>query len=384
VKYRYWVTIPLTALVCWPFATGDAVILTTPTQLALPCNTTPNDASAKGSYLRGCKEVTKDSIDLMKKQIRLISDKMYQEGKSMDPSAGIALGEMAPGADTSASMHYKFAKPVCTLLPGPLNDFKDEQDSNHIGESCGAAAGIRADTQPGGATAYWDMTGEHGLRELGYYGGAFVQAITCYQSQVENEVNTGKLNISPTCSRVAVAIRDKGDDSMKLLNQLKNELGATKNVADLRDCKTNEWDNSGKATDLDVGQLRQSRQQLCASRENIEKMYAELMVCEVFNRAGIEFRREFVSASTLFQNVQDGPGKACAASCQPQCAVKGQCIKEKKFGFIKRPYFDKGACDGCSTGCGNTCYQRELKNYIRERIKKWDPNDPNSRCRQAV
>ncbi len=356
-----------------------------PVLISPPCNSNPTDATDKNAFLRDCKLVTQDSIGLMKRQIRLISDKMYQEGKSMDPSAGVEFQDPLPKLDSSQSMHYKFAKPVCTLLPGPLNDFKDEQDTNHIGESCGAAAAIRADTNTGGVNAYWDMTGNNGLRELGYYGGAFIQAMTCFQSQVENEVlNNKRLNISPTCSRIAASIRDKGDESAKLMNVLKNDLGATKNIADLKDCKTNNWDTSNKEAGLDVGQLRQSRQQLCSSRENLEKMFAELMVCEVFNRAGKDFKSQFVSSSSFFQNVQDGPGKACANTCRPQCARQDVCVKVRRFGFIRRPVFDKGACDSCSTSCGNGCYQRELKNYIKQKLQIWDPNNPNSRCNQAV
>ncbi len=380
---KHWLAISAITLVFWPFATGDAVVLGPITQLEAPCNTTPNDVTGKGSYLRVCKDVQKDSIDMMKKQVRLLADKMYQEGKSMDPSVGVEISEMAPGASNADSMHQKFAKPVCTLIPGPLNDFKDETDTNHFGESCGPAAQIAANTHPGGASVRFDMSGNNGLREMGYYGGAFVQAMTCFQAQVEKEVSTGKLNVSNDCNKVAAAIRDKGNEGTKLVDKLKNELGATKNMADLRDCKTNEWDISGKDTNLDVGQLRQSRQQLCASRESIEKMYAELMVCEVFHRAGVDFENEFVSTQTFFENIKKGPGEQCSNQCAPQCATPGQCIKVS--GFIKKKAtFQKGQCDTCSNSCGNTCYQRALPNYIRNRIQKWDPNNPTSRCNQAV
>lgn len=373
--FAIWVSLSLTSTAAF------AVDITIP----VPCDASTGTAGA--GYLRKCTDVVPKMQSALDTRIMQMSENFHKTGVSANPAFGVdykeifgEAGNKSLAAANSNPSERNLGKPVCSASANPLTNNMAETTSNMVGESCGNPANMdvnvsfrigrrgfprRPYVQSTSTQVTWQIDDNFGTREASYIRGMLVQALSCYTAQVKNEIDTLKMiRVTPGCSAVAQDIAALGRDSQASAANLNRELASEKNISDIWKCE-NSWDASDKKAGMDVGKARQSALYLCASRTAQETMFKQLMACEVFNRAGIDFRAFMNDQNALFAELKSGPGNACRNQCYNEC----------------RSCSPGGGCNSCTTSCSNRCYgDRVVQFFSNKGSTRW----PNSGACQNI
>ncbi|MGZ6310626.1 MAG: hypothetical protein ACXWOH_08335, partial [Bdellovibrionota bacterium] len=333
------------------------------------------------SYLRSCSDV------LVKGQIPMIRQKVleYVDGSSKNP--GLYQNVDTDPAHPPGSF---FGPTVCSLVPNQFtNSIPEDKGFDHHGKSCGLPLDIRfsIDIPMLGSCAVGKPTitptitqsKDFGQLELGYLRGAYVDALACYSEEVLTEVQSARQitvkdmgpGIPSKCLALAKDVSANNAQSQAILSKLTSELQSSANIADIVNCERKTGDlSSVVGPGVDVGSLRQSAQQLCAARINMEAEFASLVACEIFGRASsaYELYVQSPTAHTALLNQIANPDPnnksnvayACAAQCQKQ--------------------LDHGSCNVPSsqqiTDCAKNCYNDPKNGFpakFREFIQQLFP-----------
>jgi hypothetical protein len=346
-------------IVCSSNTWADAV--------AVPC------AKGTSGFLRDCvTKVIPDIIKDLEAYVRLQS-KFYYDGKKLDP--------LSP--DKNNPTTELFGKPVCNPIAGELNNNQEEWTQTHVdGSSCGEFTEIEVSFNwLLESSIYLRFAGNRGLREGAYIRGAWIQALTCYWKQVEKEItNNRSLSISKSCSSLAHDVKSLSKGSEDVSNQLRTILGNSDNIADIFACTADDPAKveTSKVQDysvqegagIDVGPLRQSAHHLCAARSGIEAAFKQLAICEVFARAGYDYRvNGFENMGVVLKDIETQVTNVCTNQINQQCK---NCWK-----WTKNP---PKKCANCVNPKVNGCYQDKVKNAFKQKLQRW-PN--NGACPQT-
>ncbi|OFZ19794.1 MAG: hypothetical protein A2X94_17120 [Bdellovibrionales bacterium GWB1_55_8] len=366
----------------YPYSAAHAAAASGSEVIKAPCSS----SDSKIDPFRKCTEVIPEFNTRLDERVKEQVKGLY-EGRSIDPSdssegCSTTTNANEQGSCTGASGTYSFVKPVCSVSANAFSDEKPEITSNHLAHSCGARIQIHVSNSASKIT--YDLRGANGTREIGYYGGAFVQSIACYKEQVKKEVvdSNSILKTSSDCQALAKDLaglsKDYGTISGALTEKtVSGDFKDQKNISDIWNCKK-DWDTSKKEDGtVDAGPLRQSAQHLCASRAALESMFNQLMVCEVFARASNDFLGFFGDLDHFRDKIDGTVGKKCNQQCNTECQKKcrSKCKKYAKKGRVGKAKSCAKSCAGtCGTSCGNKCYETELVPFLQDQLKRW----PNS------
>lgn len=408
-------------------------------EIAVPCRQKDSDPA----FLRSCQDVIEGKmsgktetdkipgiLNQLDQQLRTDIELGYGFAKCKDEK-GEKYECPAPNGpgfyDYSAGVEnlkvYHFSERTCSLFPNFFNDHQGEKTKNHHGQSCGEPTCIYVDVDPEyilgvcvGVTVHRSLylgsqspnekyCTDKGKGELerAYFAGALIQAFDYYRREVRNEISENKrIKISSNCSEAARAVYDlsqqANQQSLAMSSSLKKDVGGRANIADIINCEKNfERNSSENSVGMDVGNLRQSAQHLCAARGSIESSFIQLARCEVATRAGKAFRKTFKTlndfALELRSEEGSGPqGSECKSKCNPEedshrkCEQKlNQCAAEfadSRVSSIQSPAqicndeveHKCRSCGGatrCATSHANSCYLRELPRFVKSKSEIW-------------
>jgi hypothetical protein len=301
--------------------------------------------------------------------------------KHVDPTPGVAGGG------------YYFGPTVCNLVPGPFT-VSSEKENNHASpsESCGNPVKIETKSDVDYHTNWLGIpTGSpdvvvavnvirssaqgQGTLEDGYRRGAIIAATACYYQQVASEIRNQKRLTIPDSS-ACHALAEDLEQKSKGVQTLKGQLAGQRNVLDIYKCD-NSWDaHADSAAHPDVGPLRQSAQQLCAEREAIEAMFAQLAACEVFSRAQSGYQKQIGSSAgqAAIENVRMQISNQCSDQCQNSLHVAHLSTWDKLWKAVTGDYPSNQSVDGCV----NPCYKSKMPDAIKGHLENLWPSTGNS------
>ena len=269
----------------------------------------------------------------------------------------------------------KFGQP-CNLVPNRHNRNQSEMAQDHDGRSCGLPAEIavktHVDTTFGCATnrphpeVLVKMDLPRGGRENSYIKGAFLQALACFDAEVRNELKSQKgltIKENSACKAVISDLGTLQQQSDRLVAQLQQRLGKQANISDILHCEAKDIVVLPKGAVADVGSLRQSAQQLCGARGQLELLFAQLSVCETFSRAQNSYINH-VGGAEAYQALIERLSKEIATPCSDKC--------EREL--------DPSLCNVPSdrevSSCATRCYQEKSAPMIRAFIEELWPSQP--------
>lgn len=291
-------------------------------------------------------------IPMLDQQVKLLVDapthSLYQ-GQNPDPNS----------PNPSNPVMWNFGTPVCNPVANPFNSNQPELTSNHHQQSCGQPAHFVVTARKSGIHADMILSSPYGTTEGAYIRGSWIQALTCHWQEVRNEIQRNQaLNITQSCSAIATSLQAMQTSSLQTAQQIVSQLGSQANISDIWNCTIQGY-SPVNTSSPDVGPLRQSAQHLCATRASLEKMFAELAMCEVTTRAGRAYRSLAQSPSSLIQSITSGAVTATEKQCLNYC--KSRCDSE-------------GSCSQCGTACANNSYPAQLQQFFASKLAVWPNN----------
>lgn len=305
--------------------------------------------------LRSCEDVVDGKappegvVPLVEKHIADYIETLYKTNLEPHPF----------GPDTK----IEFGPTVCSLVPGAHTRGSSEVLSDHNGKGCGRPYGVSVKRKLTGGKIQLDQTNGQGTREQGYFRGAYLAALACFEAEVTNEIrSTRKLTVkSAACRQLAEDYQTLGN----LVHQRAETLIISANIDDIENAKKS-WDPS-KGPKPDVGELRQSAQQLAAARSSIEATFAYLGACEVFARASDAYLR-LVSNPQATDQIHKELFQSLSSSCK-------SCDRSPAPGPSSTPLTDSEIEGYLNQGsaCLQICYEREMPTFLRRKFEGFWP-----------
>ena len=178
----------------------------------VPCEPCDGAAAGASAGLRCCKVAKPDLVAQIEKAIE--KDRIEKLYPTKDDAARAQLIQScrtiraAQGKPGAASFNITNMQglDVDTCTPyGPVcNPLDGEMTTSKQGDSCGSTVAIT----PNGGVAELYQGVDHGTLENADRGGAWIQALRCYKTQVLVELQAGTINVSKACQTMASDIAD--------------------------------------------------------------------------------------------------------------------------------------------------------------------------------
>jgi hypothetical protein len=350
----------------WGSALGAQPATAASMTVQAPCSDDP----AAFNGLRSCAIVLKGPagvLPLLKQRVEDSINHIYNTGTDQAPLS--ATGSM------QAPSNFQFGPTFCNLVPGPLNNNRSEVATNRASKSCGVP--LKVVVHDRGRKIRFDASapGAETL-ESGYLRGSYGAALSCFHTGIASEIEKDKkINVSPACQAMAQEIVGLSRRTDDLFGTIKGGLAGQANLADIANCINNGRMPGPKASlrpdqEKDVGPLRQSAQHLCAARLQLESMFSQLAVCEVFSRAGLAYQ-SVVALPSSRKKHSDAIFDAMVKACEKCDGARPTPVPGEE---------DKQAAELEAQGsdCVNRCYLSNLPVFLRQRFQGYWPAQPTS------
>ncbi len=217
----------------------------------------------------------------------------------------------------------------------------------------------------------------YGEIERSWARGGWIQALAYYENQVLNELScTHSITMSTdpsvnACASLAQDTLNQVTSEQQASNNVVTALKGQSNISDIVYCN---GANSSGGTD--AGSVRQSAQHLCASRANVESLFTQLVVCDIFQKAKTAYETQVTTynADPITPIPAVGPNgmqaaflNALAQQVQPVC----------------RPICKSKKSMSSALSCTNTCYSSPSQGNISKHYQNvfnnmWPLNQTNS------
>ena len=257
----------------------------------------------------------------------------------------------------------------CSIIPSSLYEPVSENTNDHLGNSCGNMMQIKIDVvrhysgppstrcqQGHGCTvAHYTVNQPNGEYERSHIRGTYIQALDFYSNQVLGNLKCSQtLTVAPIgnapnpCAALAADVANLSNMSKQVVDGIKQQLGTQANVADVVNCEklatsgaqSNLITSVDPTTVLDTGPARQSAQQLCAMRSNLESAYTQLVTCNILAQAQFSFLSKTGSSDQMLAWMNT-IGDQIDQLCHPTCKGSGS--------------------TGEATSCANNCYRQQMQ-----------------------
>ncbi len=326
-----------------------------------PCSDTP----AQITGLRPCATVLKGPtgvFEMLKKRISDSMDSIYRDGVDPNPMASPTAAGAQPGTP--------FGPTFCNLVPGPYNNNRSEISTNRMNRSCGNPLTVVLYDRGRRIRFEANNPGAETL-ETGYLRGSYGAALTCFSTALMAEIERDKkIEVSTACRAMGDDMAGLAARTDDLFKGIRENLAAHGNLADIANCISNGRAPSPRPGDPDVGPLRQSAQQLCAARLQLEAMFTQLAVCEAFSRAGLAYQAVVAlpnSRKAHSDAIFDNMVEACKNCDGPRPSpIPGQEDAQAQ------------QLESMGNNCVNRCYLNNLPRFLRTRFEGYWPSNPTS------
>lgn len=335
----------------------------------VPCTPDGATTTSGNTGLRVCSVVIPDATQDMESRVRAQIDSYYQ-GCDLDTTPGAKAVSFSAGptklcngsdpTPAGSCVGVPQSMGVCNVASGKFSGNAAELECNHVGTSCGVWTYLHVKfVQSGDALnpkidTYItpDALGAKGTREDAYTRGAWVQAVTCFEEQVKQEVTNGHLKLTKIGNEDGETMAMARDfielDSKSHLQALTFEehIKNQPNAPDIQNCTS---DQNLPTAANDPKNLRQSACLLKSARAGTESMFKYLAVSEVFVRARLSYEN--------FLNSFFNPATAKLR----QTNITNSCMNVGKEAAI------------------NQCYQKNYLSIFQKATTPWWPTDGSCR-----
>ncbi len=334
--------------------------LADPMTIAAPCS----DDVARLTGLRTCAVVLDSAtgtLSLLKQRVEDAMTKIYTQGVDASP--------LREGA---GALPLQFGPTFCNLIPGPLNNNRTEITTSRAGRSCGVPLKIIISDR--GRRIRFDASapGAETL-ETGYLRGSYGAALSCFHSGLAAEITRDrKINVSDSCKAMAQELQGLDSKTDSLFATVRSGLAGQNNIADIVNCVSNGQGTTAttgpaRGQSRDLGPLRQSAQHLCAARLQLESMFTQLAVCEVFARAGQAYQNVIALPASRKKHsdaILDRMVNACERCEGPRPSpTPGQEDRQSS------------ELESLGNDCVNRCYLGNLPTFLRQRFEGYWPSN---------
>lgn len=228
--------------------------------------------------------------------------------------------------------------------PSACNAARGEVEMDHVGRSCGNAIQIRvkidASTLPGTdcllpspepqVKVILDQTHGLGTLETGYFRGALVQAMSCFEQEVLNEIRDKKMiqvdalgergDAPSPCSAIAEDYGNLIRATQSITEKISKEPNGNLILAAMgSDCATSEMPS-------------QSAKFLCSSRQALETQFSQLAVCQILSKSQLAYENNVNSSAAhdkLIAQLTEKVTRPCSQATRRRFSPSGaSCIKK--------------------------------------------------------
>jgi hypothetical protein len=277
----------------------------------------------------------------------------------------------APVASTLALPPYNVQPPVQvtidSMTPTELQNLMNQiqatnpslliQLNNEAGKGTQSFC-IRFADNPNGVSLERAYVSGIFAENMAHYTDAEIQSIQSSNSITIN--NAVQSNASGTaqsgCAALAMDLVHYTNATQTQMASIQTQLtagskGAQLNLNDIVNCGRS-WDTSGSSGTLDVGQLRQSAQQLCAARTGLESAFVQLAVCDILQKSQSDFLNMtgYPNTQVFFNNLHNVIDDDCRNPTTQSGVSGANCKSSGSYGSLKT--------------CLNRCYPKALRNEM--------------------